>query len=71
MIRFVKQLQEEKDSYRMKLPNSFPLYQEDGNYDLAELWEYYEKYARSCAQKFDARNGTTHFMDLYEIIQAK
>lgn len=68
MMRFVKKLQEEKDSYRMKLPNDFPLYQEDGNYDLVKLWEYYENDARSCAQKFDARNGTSHFMDLYEII---
>ena len=69
MIRFLKQLQEEKNSYRMKLPNCFPLFQEDGNYNLEELREYYESYARSCAQKFDARNGTTHFMDLYEMIR--
>lgn len=69
MMRFVKQLQEEKDSYRMKLPNDFPLYQEDGNYDLAKLWEYYNGYAHSCAQKFDKRNGTAHYMDIYEIVR--
>lgn len=68
MIRFVKRLQEKKDSYRMKLPNSFPLYQENGNYDLMQLREHYESYALSCAQKMDNRNGTTHFMDIYKVV---
>lgn len=68
MVHFIKGLQEEQSSYRMKLPNSFPLYQEDGNYDLATLREHYESYALSCAQKMDQRNGTTHFMDIYKTV---
>ena len=34
MMRFAKKLQEEKDTYRMKLPNDFPLYQKDGYSEL-------------------------------------
>ena len=58
------------DTYRMRLPSSFPLYQEDGVYELARLREYYETEALDCIRKFDERNGTRHFMYVYEQIIA-
>lgn len=70
MAHFWKQLQEKESTYRMKLPNSFPLYREDGVYDLAKLREYYETEALACTRKFDERNGTSYFLDVYKGIMA-
>lgn len=70
MTHFWKQLQAKESTYRMKLPSSFPLYREDGVYDLAKLREYYETEALSCARKLDERNGTSYFLDVYEEIIA-
>lgn len=70
MAHFWKQLQEKESTYRMKLPSSFPLYREDGVYDLAKLREYYETEALACARKFDERNGTSYFLDVYKGIIA-
>ena len=65
-VHFWKKLQEKGSTYRMKLPSAFPLYREDGVYDLARLREHYETEALACIRKLDERNGTRCFMDVYE-----
>lgn len=61
---FKKMLEErESDTVKLSLDNSFPLYQESGEYKVEDLYRYYYDRAADMAEKFDRRNGTTHYHD--------
>ena len=43
---------------KLELPREFPLWRENGEYDVAGLAEYFHGQALEVAGRFDARNGT-------------
>lgn len=55
--------QKDKDTVKINAGSSFPLYNGSNVYKLDSLIEYYYKYAKEIAKKFDQRNGTSKFMD--------
>lgn len=63
IARFFKKLMEERKTGTIKLPldAAFPLYQESGQYRLADLYQYYYNRAKEIAEKFDQRNGSDHY----------
>lgn len=46
---------------KLNLDPSFPLYRENGQYPIAELYDFYHKRALDTAEKFDKRNGTDYY----------
>ena len=40
---------------------SFPLYREDGQYKITELFDFHYSRAKEIAEKFDQRNGTDYY----------
>ncbi len=46
---------------KLNLGHTFPLYQENGQYKIAELFDFYYKRALNTAEKFDERNGTDYY----------
>jgi hypothetical protein len=56
---------------KLRLPESFPLHNANGTYNVAELGEWFDHEARSLAGQFDARNGnsywTNHLDELAEL----
>ncbi|MCM1064860.1 MAG: hypothetical protein NC420_10405 [Eubacterium sp.] len=61
---FRKMMEErESDTIMLSLDASFPLYQESGEYRVEDLYQYYYHRAEDMAEKFDRRNGTTHYHD--------
>jgi len=63
IARFFKKLQDERKTGTIKLTldAAFPLYQESGQYRLADLYRYYYDRAEEMAERFDRRNGTEHY----------
>lgn len=63
IARFFKKLQEERKTgtIKLSLDTAFPLYQENGEYRIADLYRYYYDRAEDMAEKFDRRNGTEHY----------
>jgi hypothetical protein len=47
---------------KFRLPNTFPLWAEEGTYTLARLADWFEAEARTLAQQFDARSSNTYRM---------
>ena len=45
---------------------SFPLYREDGQYKIADLFQFYYQRARGMAGKFDRRYGTEFYTNQLE-----
>ncbi len=70
MYGFFKQLAGEcaDGMIKLQLDNSFPLYQESGKYNIAELCDYYYQRARETAEKFDKRNGTDYYIKKLEML---
>ncbi len=66
IARFFKKLREERKTgtIRLSLDAVFPLYQESGEYKLADLYQYYYDRARVMAERFDQRNKTEHYHDM-------
>ena len=62
VLRFLKNLGDKK-TYKMILPSSFALYNEDDIYDVESLRKYYMDAAVDIALKIDNRNGTSVYMD--------
>lgn len=60
---FFKKLLEERktNTIKLSLDSAFPLYREDGQYKIAELYQYYYSRAKEMAQRFDQRNGTDFY----------
>jgi hypothetical protein len=50
-----------RQSLGLKMPRSFPLYDESHHYETARLKEWFGARARELAARFDARNGTERF----------
>ncbi|MEQ8786146.1 MAG: hypothetical protein RIC55_07595 [Pirellulaceae bacterium] len=48
-------------SRKMRLPRSFPLYDESGSYRPAELADWFEAESRQLIQQFDRRNGNDFY----------
>lgn len=54
-------LAERKESVNLKMPRSFPLYMEGGDYDLIRLANWFKQKAEALAGRFDERNETDFF----------
>ena len=66
-VRFFQQL-EEKKTYKMSMPVTFPFYNEKNVYDVEQLKSYYEKFAKDIAAKLDKRNGSDYFREQLELM---
>lgn len=51
---------------QLTMSEKLPYFKADGNYKIADLYDYYYQKARNLAQQFDARNGTNAFMKALE-----
>lgn len=65
MFIFFGKLKEARKKQTIKMPydSSFPLYNESQQYQIEDLYQYYYKEAEKIAKLFDARNGSSYFMD--------
>ncbi len=65
---FFKELMKtrKKTNIKINYDASFPLYREEGNYKIAELYDFYYQRAYILAQKFDVRNGTDFYQKRLE-----
>lgn len=63
IMRFFKKLGEvrKRKTVKLQMEPSFPLYQENGQYEILSLYQYYYGRARKVAELFDARNGTDSY----------
>lgn len=50
-----------EDTLALRMPESFPLREESGQYEISRLREWFESSAREIAKRFDERNGTDRF----------
>lgn len=66
-VRFFQQL-EEKKTYKMSMPATFPFYNEKKVYDVEQLKSYYEGFAKDIAAKLDKRNGSDYFKEQLELM---
>ena len=68
LSHFFKLLSESRKRSTVNLPfdSSFPLYREDGQYKINNLYVFYHKTAEDIAKKMDARNGVNFYQDLLE-----
>ncbi|MFG6329950.1 MAG: hypothetical protein K1W06_10875 [Lachnospiraceae bacterium] len=57
----------DKDTVKLPLDNTFPLYNEENIYNIESLASYYYKKAEDVAKKFDKRNGTGKYTSELEI----
>lgn len=55
-------LSEREGAFNLKLPRSFPLFSESGDYDSARLAAWFKQKAETIARRFDERNETDFFM---------
>ena len=62
---FFKELekQRKRSKIKLELDKSFPLYNDDGEYVITKLRDFYYNSAKDIALKFDKRNGTDYFMN--------
>ncbi len=51
----------EKDTVKLALDKTFPLYNEENIYNTEELYNYYYKRAEDIAIKFDKRNNADSY----------
>lgn len=70
MLKFLEHLKNQQ-IYKMKLRSEFPLYQPSGEYQVQELYQYYNTYAVDFARKLDQRNQSSYYMDIYDKIVGK
>ena len=52
-----------KDTVVLDMPEKFPLYQEDGNYNCNMLEQWFYGQACTIGDKFDERNKSSYFKD--------
>lgn len=60
LFLFLQLLKAPQQHKRFRLPETFPLWKENGLYDLAEVANWIEGEARSIAKQFDERNRNSH-----------
>ncbi len=53
-----------KESVRLQLDRTMPLYNEDGIYKTKDLFNYYYNRAKDIAGKFDQRNSSGSYMEI-------
>ncbi len=65
---FLKQLKKARkgDTVKISYDPAFPLYREDCQYKIMDLYEFYYARAKQTAQKFDRRNGTDYYIKKLE-----
>lgn len=51
-----------KETAKLDLDNSFPLYNEDKSYNIEDLYNYYYNKAEDIARKFDKRNNADSYI---------
>ena len=63
IARFFRKLMEERKTgtIKLSLDATFPLYRENGQYKISDLYQYYYNRASEMAERFDHRNGTEYF----------
>lgn len=60
----VKSLQDGSEStVKLILPRSFPLYSQDGCYDISLLVNWFSQAAQDLATRFDRRNGNDYYLN--------
>lgn len=69
VLRFFKKLGEDRKGKTVKLPldATFPLYREDEQYVIEDLYQYYYDRSEKLAKLFDARNGTDRYRKKLEL----
>lgn len=50
-----------RQTVKLQLPQSFPLWQEDGRYSVKELADWFQTQAQGIGQRFDTRNSSHYF----------
>lgn len=69
---FLDIMSESKDEVELRLPSSFPLYDESHRYETKRLAGWFKQEAERIAKKFDKRNETDHLMrELEETLNLK
>lgn len=65
---FLKELKKARkgDTVKIHYDSSFPLYREEGQYKIMELFDFYYGKAKEIAVKFDLRNGTDYYKQKLE-----
>lgn len=65
---FFRELKKARKGTTVKLhyDSSFPLYREDGQYQIVDLLDFYYRRAKDMAEKFDCRNGTGYYVEKLE-----
>lgn len=58
-----------KLTYRMKLSPAYTLYREDGEYDIQELYAYYDGLAYDIAKKFEESQGRKEWVEFYQKVK--
>lgn len=60
---FFEKLSENRkgDTVKLSLDSSFPLFREDGQYKINDLYDFYYQNAETMAKKLDARNGVDFY----------
>lgn len=66
LFMLLQMLKKSSSQRKFRLPQTFPLWQESGSYDLAALANWFETEVRTLARQFDARNGNTYRTDEVE-----
>ena len=49
--------------FSLAMPKTFPLYREDGQYNTAELAQWFHEGALEIARKFDERNQSSYYQN--------
>ena len=58
---FFRAQAKENDTISLAMPDTFPLYREDGGYATQDLAQWFYEHAQAIAQAFDRRNGSDYF----------
>jgi hypothetical protein len=60
----IKSLQDRDESHvKLLLPRSFPLYSQDGSYDVSLLVNWFSKATEDLATRFDLRNSNDYYLN--------
>ena len=60
---FFSQAAHTYETVSLAMPKTFPLYREDGQYNTAELAQWFHEGALEIARKFDERNQSSYYQN--------
>ena len=63
------ELGKQQDTVNFVFPKEFPLWQQNGQYKVSELENWFSKEAIDISLRFDKRNGTDYFMKRIHIVE--